>query len=98
MKKTKKILANTVIGGVLVMQGSISSAQGTSQTENNKAENVIPFRVQIPNSELEDLKKRIQSTRWPDRETVADNSQGVQLAKIQSLVKYWGTANHWRKG
>jgi pimeloyl-ACP methyl ester carboxylesterase len=60
-------------------------------------ENVIrPFRVNIPDAELTDLRRRIQATRWPDRETVADQSQGVRLAKLQELVRYWGTDYDWR--
>jgi hypothetical protein len=47
-----------------------------------------PFRVNIPEAELDDLRRRIQSTRWPDMETVPDQSQGVQLAKLQELVRY----------
>jgi hypothetical protein len=46
---------------------------------------------------LVDLRRRIAATRWPDRETVADRSQGVQLAKLQELVRYWGTDYDWRK-
>ena len=59
---------------------------------------IRPFRVKIPEAELADLKRRIAATRWPDRETVADASQGVQLAKLQELVRYWGTGYDWRKG
>jgi len=46
---------------------------------------------------LIDLRRRLQATRWPDRETVADQSQGVRLAKLQELVRYWGTDYDWRK-
>jgi pimeloyl-ACP methyl ester carboxylesterase len=59
---------------------------------------IRPFRVNIPEADLADLKRRIAATRWPDRETVADSSQGVQLAKLQELVRYWGTGYDWRKG
>src|SRR5206468_9355483 len=44
-----------------------------------------------------DLRRRIGATRWPDKETVADQSQGVQLARLQELVRYWGTGYDWRK-
>src|SRR5436189_4655812 len=50
-----------------------------------------PFRVDIPEDELADLRRRIAATRWPERETVEDQSQGVQLATMQELVRYWGT-------
>jgi pimeloyl-ACP methyl ester carboxylesterase len=58
---------------------------------------VRPFRVKIPEADLADLKRRIAATRWPDRETVADSSQGVQLARLQELVRYWGTGYGWRR-
>ena len=58
---------------------------------------VRPFHVDVPEADLVDMRRRIASTRWPDRETVTDLSQGVPLAKIQDLVNYWGTAYDWRK-
>ncbi len=98
MKKTKNILASTVIGGVLALQGPIAGAQTTSQTDRKTAETIRPFRAQVSNAEVKDLRRRILATRWPDKETVADQSQGVQLAKLQELVEYWGTDYDWRKG
>jgi pimeloyl-ACP methyl ester carboxylesterase len=58
---------------------------------------IRPFRINIPDSELADLRNRVRATRWPDRETVADQSQGVRLTTIQQLVRYWGTNYDWRK-
>jgi pimeloyl-ACP methyl ester carboxylesterase len=58
---------------------------------------IRPFRINVPEEVLADLRQRIAATRWPDRETVNDRSQGVQLAKIQELVRYWGTDYDWRK-
>jgi pimeloyl-ACP methyl ester carboxylesterase len=55
------------------------------------------FRVNVPEEQLVDLRRRVLATRWPDQETVADRSQGVQLAKLQELVRYWGTDYDWRK-
>jgi hypothetical protein len=52
---------------------------------------IRPFRVNFPDSELTELRRRINATRWPDRETVADQSQGVQLATMQALARYWAT-------
>ena len=69
-----------------------------SQSVASTAANAIrPFRVSVPEEALFDLRRRIAATRWPDRETVTDHSQGVQLAKIQPLVRYWGTNYDWRK-
>jgi Epoxide hydrolase N terminus len=56
-----------------------------------------PFRVSIPDEELVELRRRVQATRWPERETVADGSQGVQLATMQELVRYWGTEYDFRR-
>jgi pimeloyl-ACP methyl ester carboxylesterase len=56
-----------------------------------------PFTVDIPEEALVDLRRRLEATRWPDRETVADGSQGVALAQLQPLVQYWAGAYDWRK-
>jgi pimeloyl-ACP methyl ester carboxylesterase len=61
------------------------------------ADAIRPFRVNVPEAELSDLRRRVLATRWPERETVADQSQGVQLAKLQALVRYWGKDYDWRK-
>jgi pimeloyl-ACP methyl ester carboxylesterase len=58
---------------------------------------IRPFRANVPDEALVDLRRRIAATRWPDRETVTDRSQGVQLATLQELVRYWGTDYDWRK-
>jgi hypothetical protein len=58
---------------------------------------IRPFRVDVPEDALVDLRKRIAATRWPERETVADQSQGVQLATIQALARHWATEYDWRK-
>jgi pimeloyl-ACP methyl ester carboxylesterase len=58
---------------------------------------IRPFRVDIPDEQLVDLRRRIAMTRWPDQETVADQSQGVPLATMKELASYWGTDYDWRK-
>jgi pimeloyl-ACP methyl ester carboxylesterase len=58
---------------------------------------IRPFRVNVPEAELTELRRRIEATRWPDRETVGDQSQGVQLATMQKLARYWATEYDWRK-
>jgi len=58
---------------------------------------VRPFHIDVPEEDLIDLRRRIAATRWPERETVADQSQGVQLATIQELVRYWGTDYDFRR-
>jgi pimeloyl-ACP methyl ester carboxylesterase len=58
---------------------------------------VRPFRIDVPEEDLVDLRRRIMETRWPEREAVADASQGVQLATIQELARYWGTDYDFRR-
>ena len=58
---------------------------------------VRPFHVEIPEEDLADLRRRINATRWPSKELVDDRSQGVQLATIQELARYWATDYDWRK-
>ena len=65
---------------------------GTTQ-----AHAIRPFRVEFPQEALLELRRRINATNWPERETVADQSQGVQLATIQELARYWATDYDWRK-
>jgi pimeloyl-ACP methyl ester carboxylesterase len=58
---------------------------------------IRPLCVNVPEAELTELRTRINATKWPERETVADATQGVQLATIQALARYWGTDYDWRK-
>src|SRR5690349_20166511 len=58
---------------------------------------IRPFRVRVSDAALTDLRRRLQATRWPDKETVPDQTQGAQLARLQALVQYWGTGYNWRK-
>jgi pimeloyl-ACP methyl ester carboxylesterase len=73
---------------------SLLSAHTAVAAESNA---IRPFRIDLPEAELIDLRRRIAATRWPDRETVNDQSQGIQLARLQGLVRYWGTDYDWRK-
>ena len=58
---------------------------------------IRPFRFEAPEADLDDLRARIAAARWPERETVSDDSQGVQLATMQALAQYWATEHDWRK-
>ena len=67
-------------------------------TDNPGAAAVRPFTIpKVPEAELKELRSRIAATRWPDRETVTDDSQGVPLAMLQGLARYWATDYDWRK-
>jgi pimeloyl-ACP methyl ester carboxylesterase len=59
-------------------------------------DSVRPFRVDFPEAELAELRRRVNATRWPERETVSDDSQGIRLATVQDLARYWGTEYDWR--
>ena len=69
----------------------MSSEQAADKTA------IRPFHVNVPEAELTELRRRINATKWPERETVTDASQGVQLATIQALARYWATDYDWRK-
>jgi pimeloyl-ACP methyl ester carboxylesterase len=58
---------------------------------------VRPFHINVPEEDLDELRRRVLATRWPEQETVTDASQGVQLATTQALARYWGTEYDWRK-
>jgi pimeloyl-ACP methyl ester carboxylesterase len=58
---------------------------------------IRPFKINLPEEQLVDLRRRIAGARWPDKETVTDQSQGAQLAKLQELLRYWGSGYDWRK-
>jgi pimeloyl-ACP methyl ester carboxylesterase len=97
------LLAATVFLGpparVLAQQFAQTSAQAQVRgkaitTEDNT---IRPFRVHVPQEAIIDLRRRIVATRWTEKETVADQSQGVQLATMKELVRYWGTKYDWRK-
>ena len=96
MKKTKDIIAGTVMAGTMALQGTAGNAQGPI-APTHSAEEIRPFKIHVSDKELVDLKKRIQATKWPDAEIIKDESQGVQLATMQALAKYWATDYDWRK-
>jgi pimeloyl-ACP methyl ester carboxylesterase len=75
----------------------VSAETSTRQRPTADDTAIRPFRAQIPQAALDDLRRRLASTRWPEPETVADRSQGVQLATLQELVRYWGTEYDWGK-
>ena len=70
---------------------------GAGQRTGRETSDIRPFHVSVPEAELADMRKRINATKWPERETVKDASQGVQLATMQSLARYWSTSYNWRK-
>jgi pimeloyl-ACP methyl ester carboxylesterase len=67
-----------------------------SQGDSHMPDAIRPFHVHFPDEALTDLRRRVAATRWPDRETVADTSQGVQMATMQKVAQYWQTSYNWR--
>jgi pimeloyl-ACP methyl ester carboxylesterase len=90
----RQLLGSAVMGAVavgvttLLPMHSVQAATGGS---------IRPFRVSVPEHDLVDLRRRLVETRWPDRETVADQSQGIQLSTVQKLVRHWQSDYDWRK-
>jgi pimeloyl-ACP methyl ester carboxylesterase len=89
----RRLLSATAMGLAAMSAASYPAFRTLAATDDA----IRPFRVNIPDEALVDLCRRIAATRWPDRETVNDQSQGIQLAKLQELVRYWGTDYDWRK-
>jgi hypothetical protein len=56
---------------------------------------IRPFTIRFPDAELAELRRRVQATRWPERETVTDDSQGVPLGMMKELARYWATDYDW---
>jgi pimeloyl-ACP methyl ester carboxylesterase len=88
MKTFKLIKAAMIVAALSPTPVAAAEENGTA---------IRPFRVNIPKADLADMRRRLTSTRWPDKETVADQSQGVPLATLQELVRYWGTDYDWRR-
>src|SRR4051812_24098010 len=97
MKMAKRILAGTVLTSFLALQATDSSGQNGPSVKATSTDVIRPFKVHFPDTELSQLRERILTTRWPEKETVADQSQGVPLAAIQQLAHYWTTDYDWRK-
>ena len=90
------VSSSSIRRGLAVLVTAVgASSQAVVAAEHDVA--IRPFRVKVSDADLRDLRRRVQATRWPDRETVTDQSQGVQLDRLQSLVRYWGTNYDWRK-
>lgn len=99
MKKSKSILANTMVASALMVQGTVTNAQQPEPSVKPalSGEEIRPFRVNIPQADIDELRRRIMATRFPERETVNDQTQGVQASTIQSLARYWAKEYDWRK-
>ena len=86
----RDVLAASAAAGAI----GFLTAETAAAVDNNT---IQPFRIIVAEEGLVDLRRRIKATRWPDRETVLDETQGVQLATIQKLARYWLAVHDWRK-
>ena len=78
--------------------GETTVAQAASKQRSGGVDRSIrPFKAHIPQAQINDMRRRILATQWPERETVADSSQGVPLATMRELANYWATGYDWRK-
>jgi pimeloyl-ACP methyl ester carboxylesterase len=90
----------SVVAGPVSLSGFAGRPDATTdvaQQTANDSNAIRPFHVNFSDADLDDLRKRIKATRWPDRETVKDGSQGVPLEMLEPLAAYWGTDYDWRK-
>jgi pimeloyl-ACP methyl ester carboxylesterase len=90
----REFLGTAAAGVALAGAASLLPERATAALEDHA---IRPFRVKISEEQLLDLRRRVKATKWPDRETVKDPSQGVQLATMQELAHYWATEHDWRK-
>jgi pimeloyl-ACP methyl ester carboxylesterase len=90
----RKLLATAAMGIVAAGTATLLRIDSAPAATSDA---IRPFRIDVPENDFVDLRQRIRATRWPDRETVNDQSQGIQLAKIKPLVEYWGSGYDWRK-
>ncbi|MCF0049003.1 epoxide hydrolase 1 [Dyadobacter sp. LJ53] len=98
MKKTNVFFASTLLTAAFITMSFTGFSQIFPTTGSQVATQAVrPYKVAVPQATLTDLHKRVLATRWPDKETVADQSQGVKLEQVQKLIKYWGAGYDWRK-
>src|SRR2546423_6962569 len=88
--------AASALGHLTFSERSHAMDQATHQMGSD-AVAIRPFKYNATGAEIADLRRRIEATRWPEKETVADTSQGVPLAPLQDLARYWATDYDWRK-
>ena len=82
---------------LLATAAALGAASVSPVTGHGAGDPIHPFRVHVPDEQLVDLRRRIAATKWPSRELVADASQGVQLATMEKLARYWATEHDWRR-
>jgi len=93
----RNFTAQSAVVSLALAAAAIPAMAGDTAVSKLKPDAIRPFHIDIPKSELTDLRGRIEATKWPTRELVTDPSQGVQLATMQKLARYWASDYDWRK-
>jgi pimeloyl-ACP methyl ester carboxylesterase len=91
------IAAATLAAGPSGLLSLSRRVEAMTQATTEVGTKIRPFTVSFPNEDLMDLRKRVKATRWPDKETVNDDTQGVRLATMQKLAQYWANEHDWSK-
>jgi pimeloyl-ACP methyl ester carboxylesterase len=94
LQDRRQFLGSAVMGIVTVGASGVLPPPAVSASSSGE---IRPFHIKVPEEQLVDLRRRVKATKWPDRETVKDSSQGVQLATMQELSRYWAMEHDWRK-
>src|SRR5438445_10178059 len=88
--------AGLLSAGLALTAARRTAAKSARPSLPTATKDITPFKVDVPQAALDDLKERLADTRWPNQEPVTDWSQGVPLTKARSLVEYWRTRYDWR--
>ncbi|TDP03246.1 epoxide hydrolase family protein [Flavobacterium sp. 245] len=94
LQQNKNSFFNAIATGTFILASAISFAQNNTKTESDL---IRPYHISVSQEAITELRNRVNATRWPEKETVTDQSQGVKLEQIQNLVTYWGTDYDWHK-
>lgn len=97
IQTNKRSIANIFAVGAFILLTTTGFAQKNVEKSKTNSEAIRPYHISISEKAITELRERVNATRWPQKETVTDQSQGVKLAQIQGLVKYWGTDYDWHK-
>src|SRR5258705_4378145 len=95
--RRQSFTARTAIASLALATATIPARAGEAATTKEIADALRPLHINVPKAKLTDLRKRINATKWPERELVTDASQGVQLGTMQKLADYWAKDYNWRK-
>src|SRR4051812_37722818 len=99
-RQMMQLFSAAVMSILMLAAPALAQVVASASIENSPAardQSIRPFHADVSDEALADLRRRIAATRWPEKETVTDATQGVQLATMQKLAQYWGSEYDWRK-